>query len=199
MWKTKSVCHPLIAPYSTNTCTTKDPRTGHVFNLMRLSDYNHRIQLKENKDFLINICKPTLYGHNEMCPPHSSICMDNTTETDLTKRFKNYGTTAVDPVYENGKLSMQFKSNEKCNGTAKNITSYIQFICDENVEVINNTFFAKIQMNQWIFDFSSASRNSSAKETANIDLHGWHRLRATDQRHVVPLIRSLDLRECNCI
>lgn len=139
MWRTKYVCHPLTGPLSSNTCTAKDPKSDHVFNLMPLSDFNHKIPFKNNTEFLINICKPTLYGHNEMCPPNTSICLDQASETNVTKRFKNYGTTVTDPTYENDKLFMKFTSNEKCNGTngkEKNITSVINFVCDELNQVI---------------------------------------------------------------
>lgn len=130
------MCHPLTGPLSSNTCTAKDPKSDHIFNLMPLSDFNHKIPFNNNTEFLINICKPTLYGHNEMCPPNSSICLNKPSETNLKKRFKNYGTTVTDPIYENDKLFMKFTSNEKCNGTDKNITSVINFICDERIQVI---------------------------------------------------------------
>lgn len=136
MWKSRLVCHPLTGPLSSNTCTAKDPQNNHEFNLMPLSDYNHRIPYKKDIDLLINICKPTLYGHNETCPPGSSICFHNQTQPNIKQRFKNYGSTVSDPIFENGKLFMTFTSNEKCNGSDKNITSIINFLCDESIEVI---------------------------------------------------------------
>lgn len=136
MWRTSYVCHPLSAPLNSNTCTARDPRNNHVFNLMPLADYNHKVPFNNNTQFLINVCKPTLYGHNEMCPPNSSICFDNMLEKDATKRFNNYGTTITDPIFENEKLFMKFKSNEKCKGSNKNVTSIINFVCDETIQVI---------------------------------------------------------------
>lgn len=103
---------------------------------MPLSGYNHKIPLKNNTELLINICKPTLYGHNEICPPNTSICFDQKSETNVKKRFKNYGTTVTDPTYENGELFMKFTSPEKCDGSDKNITSIINFDCDERIQVI---------------------------------------------------------------
>lgn len=106
---------------------------------MPLSDYadNHKVSIKNSTQrFLINICKPTLYGYNEMCPPNTSICLDNESEKDTKKRFKNFGTTVPNPVYENGRLFMKFDSNEKCNGLDKNVTSIINFVCDETAQVI---------------------------------------------------------------
>lgn len=136
MWKTRSVCHPVTGPLSSNRCIIKDPRNNHEFNLMPLSDYNHKVPYNRTTEFLINICKPTLYGHNETCPPNSAICMHDMMETDVKKRFKNYGTAIPDPMFENGKLFMKFDSNEKCSGTDKNITSVINFVCDETIQVI---------------------------------------------------------------
>lgn len=86
MWRTPYACHSISAPINSNTCTVKDPRTGHLFNLMPLSEINNKIPSEKNKEFIINVCKPTLYGHNEMCPPNSSICLVNETETDPKKR-----------------------------------------------------------------------------------------------------------------
>lgn len=135
MWKTRSVCHPLSGALNSNRCIAKDPQNNHEFDLMPLSDYNHQVSFKGNMEFLINICKPTLYGHNEMCPPESSICLDNPDEMDVKKRFTNYGNTVPDPTFENGKLFMNFTSNEKCTNKDTNITSIINFICDETIQV----------------------------------------------------------------
>lgn len=51
-------------------------------------------------------------------------------------RFKNYGSTVPDPVFEDNKLLMRFSSNEKCNAT-HNYRSSINFICDKHTEVID--------------------------------------------------------------
>lgn len=136
MWKSRSVCHPLTGPLNSNRCIAKDPQNNHEFNLMPLSDYNHKVTFNRSVEFLINICKPTLYGHNEMCPPHSSICWDNTAAVDVKDRFKNYGTTVTEPTFENGKLFMKFTSQEKCTNSGQNITSIINFVCDETIQVI---------------------------------------------------------------
>lgn len=137
MWKTRSVCHPVTGPLSSNRCIAKDPRNNHEFNLMPLSDYNHKVPYNRTMEFLINVCKPTLHGHNEMCPPNSAICMNNQAEVDVKKRFKNYGTAVPDPTFENGNLFMEFQSNEKCSHADKNITSVINFVCDETIQVIH--------------------------------------------------------------
>lgn len=139
MWKTSLVCHPLSGPFYSNECTAIDPETKHEFNLMALSDYNHKVPINNNMEFLINICKPTLYGHNEMCPPNSSICVNNlTSQVDPKKRFTNSGTTVPDPTFKDGKLFMTFTSDEKCKTQNINISSIINFECDENVQVISN-------------------------------------------------------------
>lgn len=71
-----------------NTCTATDQQTGRMFNLMPLSDfnYNHRIPFKNGKQFLINVCKPTVYSFDEMCPPNTSVCVIEPTEKDLKKK-----------------------------------------------------------------------------------------------------------------
>lgn len=140
MWTTSVVCHPLSGPMSSNTCTAKNPKTGHTFNLMPLSDYNHKIPLKNKTEFLINVCKPILHRHEETCPPNTSICFNQQSETDVKKRFKNYGTAVPDPTYENGELFMKFTSPEKCDGSDKNITSIINFVCNEGIQVNSITF-----------------------------------------------------------
>lgn len=84
--KTKFACHSLVGALDTNTCTARDPQTGHIFNLMPLSQYNHKIPFQNGSEFLINICKPTLYGFDEMCPPGSSVCMLDASEKDLKKK-----------------------------------------------------------------------------------------------------------------
>lgn len=86
MWRTIYACHPISSPYDVNTCTAKDPHTNHIFNLMPLSEINEIVPFSKNEEFILNVCKPTLFGHNEMCPPSSSICFFNKTETDVKKR-----------------------------------------------------------------------------------------------------------------
>lgn len=134
MWRTAYVCHPLSGALNSNTCMARDLQSNHIFNLMPLSDYNHKIPFKDDTQFIINVCKPTLYGHDEMCPPNSAVCFDNGSK-NVTERFKNYGTAIADPIFENDKLFMKFTSDEKCNGTNKTITSLINFICDETIQV----------------------------------------------------------------
>lgn len=187
MWNTRSVCHPVTGPLSSNRCIAKDPRNNHEFNLMPLSDYNHKVPYNRSAEFLINVCKPTLHGHNEMCPPNSAICMNNMAEVDVLKRFKNFGTAVPDPTFENGNLFMEFQSNEKCSHADKNITSVINFMCDERIQVIH--IWKTIEIlgvcvtGYWcVFDlwFSSmANQNIWVKKIANIALFGSLHLHAT--------------------
>ncbi len=37
--------------------------------------------------FVINVCKPVLYGHKDMCPPGSSVCLENSNELNLSKKL----------------------------------------------------------------------------------------------------------------
>lgn len=87
MWRTSTACHPLSGPMKSNTCTVRHPKNNYVYNLMPLSSsYNSKVSYKNQMEFIINICKPSLYGHEEMCPPNSSICLMNSTETDPKKK-----------------------------------------------------------------------------------------------------------------
>lgn len=52
-----------------------------------LSTYFNRILNTDNTTFVINVCKPVLYGHEDMCPPGSSICLQNNNESNLSKKL----------------------------------------------------------------------------------------------------------------
>lgn len=54
---------------------------------MPLSDHNHYVPYKNKKHFLINICKPNLYLHEETCPPNTSICEVDPSEADPKKKL----------------------------------------------------------------------------------------------------------------
>ncbi|KAJ6638492.1 Cation-independent mannose-6-phosphate receptor, partial [Pseudolycoriella hygida] len=141
--RTQQACLPLPKEIQSNNCTVADKKTDFTFNLMALSQYNHRIQNSDNTTFVINVCKPVLYGHKDMCPPGSSICLENNNESNLSKKFVNYGSTVADPTYENGKLFMHFTSNEKCNVT-HNISSHINFNCDTSIETGEPEYLGKL-------------------------------------------------------
>ncbi|KAG4079051.1 hypothetical protein HA402_001706 [Bradysia odoriphaga] len=131
--RTSHVCLPLPKEIESNNCSVTDDK-NHNFNLMALSQYNNRIPIDDNRTFVINVCKSVLYGHNDMCPPGSSICLQNNNESNLSKKFVNYGSTVANPTYENGNLFMHFTSMEKCNETHY-ISSHINFNCDTSIEI----------------------------------------------------------------
>jgi insulin-like growth factor 2 receptor len=86
-------------------------------------------------EFLINICKPTLYKHMEMCPPGSSVCLVNATETNLKDRFVSGGNVVANPIIDHdNQLVMKFPSTTKCSAI-ENLTSTIYFTCDDVNEV----------------------------------------------------------------
>lgn len=95
-----------------------------------MSHENFKVSNGNGSSFLLNICKPVLYGHDAMCPPGSSVCFVNNKETDLTKKFINHGSTDGELSYDNNKFIMKLKSDEKCNDK-ENITSVINIVCED--------------------------------------------------------------------
>lgn len=106
--------------------------------------------------------------------------MDNVSEINATKRFKDFGTTVTDPTFENGRLFMKFTSNEKCEGANKNITSINNFICDEgNQENFIHKFCAyELPYPDFFVGFSWVNQILLAKRTVSIHSTGKHQLRA---------------------
>ncbi|XP_055901792.1 cation-independent mannose-6-phosphate receptor [Eupeodes corollae] len=141
--ETSAACLPAPDAVKSNLCTAKDPSTGHTYNLLPLSDSNHRVYDRNGSMFVINVCKPVLYGEAAMCPPGSSVCrvidMNDTKDSD---RFVNYGTVEANPIVENGQLLIRHKSDTPCNAT-HNYTSVIKFGCDRNIEYGSPDFMGK--------------------------------------------------------
>lgn len=69
-----------------NSCSVPYTSAGNTFDLMELSDVNYRTTDRQGNFFIINVCKPVLYGENTMCPAGSSICLFSPKATDLKKR-----------------------------------------------------------------------------------------------------------------
>ncbi|XP_037943773.1 cation-independent mannose-6-phosphate receptor-like [Teleopsis dalmanni] len=126
-------CLPEPDDVKANTCTYTDTSTGHVYNLMPLSDMNYITTDRAGSAFVINVCKPVLYGRNNMCPAGSSVCFVSLKATDYKKKYFNYGTVQPNPTFENGKLVMRLKSDTICNGN-ETYSSVIYFYCDPNVK-----------------------------------------------------------------
>lgn len=110
-------------------CSVKND-LGNTFNFLSLSQENFKVSNGNGSSFLLNICKPVLYGHDAMCPPGSSVCFIDGKETDLMKKFKNYGSTDGEFSYENDKFVMKLKSDEKCNDK-ENMSSVINIVCEQ--------------------------------------------------------------------
>jgi len=69
-----------------NSCSVRYTNTGDSFDLLPLSENNYRTTNRQGSIFIINVCKPVLYGPSAMCPPGSSICLFDSKSTDLKKR-----------------------------------------------------------------------------------------------------------------
>uniref|UniRef100_A0A8D8IFW6 Cation-independent mannose-6-phosphate receptor n=1 Tax=Culex pipiens TaxID=7175 RepID=A0A8D8IFW6_CULPI len=124
-WRTKHACAPLPERVRANECAVRDA-SGHVFNLLPLSQLNHRVPDRNGSHFSVTACKPVHYGHMTMCPIGSSVCHVNDSESDYTKKYHDYGQTDANPTIEEGKLIMNLASAEdKCQN------SKIFFECDE--------------------------------------------------------------------
>ncbi|KAI8130894.1 Cation-independent mannose-6-phosphate receptor [Lucilia cuprina] len=132
-FETPLACLPEPDSVKGNICNVHDSSTGHTFDLMPLSDNNYRTIDRQGNVFVINICKPVLYGENAMCPADSSVCFLKLNETDYKKKFINYGTVQPKPVLENGHLIMRHISPSPCN-TTTNYSSTIYFYCDKEVK-----------------------------------------------------------------
>ncbi|XP_037918869.1 cation-independent mannose-6-phosphate receptor [Hermetia illucens] len=140
--RTIHACLPLPANLESNVCSATDDKTGHKFDLMPFSDSNYRVSDRGGSYFIINVCKPVLYGQDSMCPADSGVCYINNNATDIKQKFVNYGIASPAPVFENGQLYMNFSSNTKCNDK-ENISSVIYFLCYRDVELGNPEFISK--------------------------------------------------------
>lgn len=141
-WETEHACLPAPDNLKSNTCTVEDKENNHVFNLMPLSDSNQWVLDRNGSFFIINVCKPVLYGENAMCPAESGICFVNNNIGDIKQKFQNFGTAQPNPIIENGQLMMKFPSPVKCN-TKENMTSVIYFNCDPEIKLGIPDFMGK--------------------------------------------------------
>uniref|UniRef100_A0A1I8NZK8 MRH domain-containing protein n=2 Tax=Stomoxys calcitrans TaxID=35570 RepID=A0A1I8NZK8_STOCA len=127
-FETPLACLPEPENTKGNNCSVYDPKNNHVYDLMPLSDTNYRTINRKGDLFILNICKPVLYGENAMCPPDSSVCFEKV-NANYKEKFINYGTAQPNPIIENGNLIMRLPSAEPCKGST-NYTSVITFTCD---------------------------------------------------------------------
>ncbi|BFF92085.1 cation-independent mannose-6-phosphate receptor [Drosophila madeirensis] len=133
-YETPLACLPIPDALQSNSCSVRDTNTDGTFDLMPLSDTNYRTTNRQGAFYLINVCKPVLYGENSMCPPGSSICLYSPQATTNAERFINFGTVQSHPVVENGQLLLRHDSPTPCaRNSSVNYTSVIYFSCDKEV------------------------------------------------------------------
>ncbi|XP_017052516.1 cation-independent mannose-6-phosphate receptor isoform X2 [Drosophila ficusphila] len=132
IYETPLACLPIPDALQSNSCSVRDSKSNGTFDLMSLSDSNYRTSNRHDAFFLINVCKPVLYGKNSMCPPGSSVCLFNPKETNSKKRFINLGNVQSRPLVENGQLLLRHESPTPCaKNSSANYTSVIYFSCDK--------------------------------------------------------------------
>ncbi|XP_017131239.1 cation-independent mannose-6-phosphate receptor isoform X1 [Drosophila elegans] len=131
-YETPLACLPIPDALQSNSCSVRDTKSNGTFDLMPLSDSNYRTSNRQDAFFLINVCKPVLYGENSMCPPGSSVCLFSPKATNLKERFINFGNVQSRPVVENGQLLLRHESPTPCaKNSSANYTSVIYFSCDK--------------------------------------------------------------------
>ncbi|XP_053970167.1 cation-independent mannose-6-phosphate receptor [Anastrepha ludens] len=148
--ETPYACLPEPDEVKSNMCSVQDPVNGHNYDLLSLSDFNYRTTDRHGNAFVINICKPVLYGENAMCPIGSGVCFIQLNSTDYKKRFFNYGSVQPNPIIENGQLIMRLPSTTSCNGK-DNYTSIIHFICDKEKK---SAQLSLVGVNECVYEFS---------------------------------------------
>uniref|UniRef100_A0A1A9VUT5 MRH domain-containing protein n=1 Tax=Glossina austeni TaxID=7395 RepID=A0A1A9VUT5_GLOAU len=132
-FETPFACLPEPKTILGRNCSIEDSKTGLTYELGSLSDTNYRTTDRQGNAFIINICKPVLYGENAMCPSGSSVCFVDLNSKDYKKKFFDYGLAHAQPVIDNGQLIMRHISLTPCNGST-NYSSTIYFYCDKDVK-----------------------------------------------------------------
>ncbi|EDV90634.1 cation-independent mannose-6-phosphate receptor isoform X2 [Drosophila grimshawi] len=133
-YETPLACLPIPDAMQSNSCSVDYTNKGDRFDLMSLSDTNYRTTDRQGGFFIINVCKPVLYGENAMCPAGSSICLLSPGQIDIKKRFINFGNVQAQPEIKDGKLLLRHESFTPCGGNASlNYTSIVNFYCDKSV------------------------------------------------------------------
>ncbi|XP_037721567.1 cation-independent mannose-6-phosphate receptor isoform X1 [Drosophila subpulchrella] len=131
-YETPLACLSIPDALQSNSCSVRDTKSNGTFDLMPLSDSNYRTSNRQDAFFLINVCKPVLYGENSMCPPGSSICLYNPKASNSKERFINFGNVQSRPVVEKGQLLLRHESPTPCaKNSSANYTSVIYFSCDK--------------------------------------------------------------------
>ncbi|CAO1430533.1 unnamed protein product [Diamesa serratosioi] len=133
VYRTSSSCMDLPENVKSAKCLVTD-NNGHTLNLNPLGNTNNEIEKAGSDEiFIISICKPVLYGHDSMCPAGSSICFKNSSETDITKQYRNYGSMTSDPIFKDNKIIITMTSTEFCT-KSETFSSIIEFMCKKNAD-----------------------------------------------------------------
>ncbi|KAM8706232.1 hypothetical protein ACLKA7_010498 [Drosophila subpalustris] len=133
-YETPLACLPIPDALQSNSCSVSSSNNGDSFDLMPLSETNYRTTNRQGSFFIINLCKPVLYGESAMCPVGSSICLYDPKETDLKKRFINFGNVQSQPIIKDDQLLLRHESSTPCAGNSSaNYTSIVYFYCDKDV------------------------------------------------------------------
>ncbi|KAH8310714.1 hypothetical protein KR044_002717, partial [Drosophila immigrans] len=134
-YETPLACLPVPDALQSNSCSVRYNDVGDTFDLMSLSDVNYRTTDRKGGLFIINVCKPVLYGENAMCPSGSSICLYEPKATDLKKRFINFGNVQSQPEFKDNRLLLRHESMTPCAGNSSaNYTSIVNFYCDHLIK-----------------------------------------------------------------
>ncbi|GLV43752.1 Mannose phosphate isomerase [Carabus blaptoides fortunei] len=133
---TKTACFEHES--NVDNCTIQDD-AGNLYNLQSLAaDTNYEIQDPHDTNlvYVINVCRPIVFGTNSMCDRYSSVCLRNKTEPDITKRYKSLGSLASLKRYtQNGGMFLKYDHGSICklrNVTQSSTSTEIQFICTRN-------------------------------------------------------------------
>ncbi|XP_030573514.1 cation-independent mannose-6-phosphate receptor isoform X1 [Drosophila novamexicana] len=145
-YETPLACLSIPDGLQSNTCSVSYTNTGDTFDLMSLSDANYRTSDRQGGFFIINVCKPVLYGENAMCPAGSSICLYSPKVSDLKKRFINFGNVQSKPVIKDGQPLLRHESWTPCAGNSSvNYTSIVNFYCGRRVMNAHPEFMGSSQ------------------------------------------------------
>jgi insulin-like growth factor 2 receptor len=140
--QTPAACLPAVDNLLKQNCVVKSP-SGDVFNFNSLRNYNHKVDGKDGKSFVIGICNPVLYGHQVACDTGASVCMIDSNAKEPKDKYKSVGVMTQDLKYEDNFISLTMTSSEKCSGD-KTYSSRIMFECDQLATVSYPTYHSTI-------------------------------------------------------
>ncbi|XP_034487896.1 cation-independent mannose-6-phosphate receptor isoform X2 [Drosophila innubila] len=203
-YETPSACLPIPDAMQSNSCSVRYTNTGDSFDLLPLSENNYRTTNRQGSFFIINVCKPVLYGESAMCPPGSSICLYDPKTTDLKNRFINFGNVQSQPTIKDGQLLLRHESSTPCAGNSSaNYTSIIYFYCDKSVRNSHPEFMGPDQDGcTYRFSFSTPLACKTVKPCSAVtsghellDLsplsgHGPHKLTKDGKTYTVGVCAS---------